>query len=242
MRQILNLSATDTVPTTEGVLRAQGVPDSVTPDNRVLELAAIAADIYLQLATPMGLLAEIDGNEFAHVYNAADLNETEAPLGRIYQKAEALALFTVTTGENLGTEISRLFEVNELPLASMLDATASEGTELAADIIEDHYRRWLEETGRIKASTALMRFSPGYCGWHLSAQQELFRYLKPDDIGMTVSSSFLMTPLKSISGVIIAGPEDIFHFDANFTFCSQCRTRSCGDRLKRLRGHKNPSY
>ena len=137
MRQIVNLSAADTVPTTEGVCGRRVLPDSVTPDNRVLELAAIAADIYLQLATPMGLLAEIDGDDFAHVFNAAALNNG-SPAGPLYRKAEALALFTVTTGENLGTEISHLFEVNELPLASMLDATASEGTELAADIIEDH--------------------------------------------------------------------------------------------------------
>ena len=148
MRQIVNIAANDTVPTTESVLKAQGLPDGTTLDSRILELSAIAADIYQQLAAPVGLVAEISKDQFAKLYDTAHLNEPESPLGKIYKEAARLALFTVTTGAELSCEISRLFEVNELPLASMLDSTASEGTELAADVIEDSYRRYLKDTGQ----------------------------------------------------------------------------------------------
>jgi hypothetical protein len=116
----------------------------------------------------------------------------------------------------------------------MLDAAASEGTEMAAAMLESSYREWLEESGTIDPAHGVLRFSPGYCGWHISGQGKLFEYLEPGEIGISLGSSYLMQPLKSITGVIVTGPRDIFMFDDDYPFCVDCRDRSCRERINAL--------
>jgi hypothetical protein len=79
-----------------------------------------------------------------------------------------------------------------------------------------------------------MRFSPGYCGWHVTGQKKLFAALHPEEIDITLTPSCLMKPLKSISGVIIAGDMEIFRFDDSFAFCAECSTHVCRERLATL--------
>ncbi|MFC2086489.1 hypothetical protein ACFLQ9_02090, partial [Bacteroidota bacterium] len=49
----------------------------------------------------------------------------------------------------------------------------------------------------------------------------------PESIGISLNNQFLMIPLKSISGVLIAGKKEIHNFDNDFSFCAQCKTFSC---------------
>ena len=58
----------------------------------------------------------------------------------------------------------------------------------------------------------VLRYSPGYCGWHISGQRRLFAHLRPERIGITLHDSYLMEPLKSVSGVLIAGAKEIHAF------------------------------
>jgi len=48
--------------------------------------------------------------------------------------------------------------------------------------------------------------------------------------------SFLMKPLKSVSGVIVVGEKEIHDFEDSYPFCSQCRSHSCRDRIRKLLG------
>lgn len=48
-----------------------------------------------------------------------------------------------------------------------------------------------------------MRVSPGYCDWALEGQGVIFEALDARPIGITLSSSFVMTPLKSLSSVAV---------------------------------------
>ena len=43
-------------------------------------------------------------------------------------------------------------------------------------------------------------YSPGYCGWDIREQQKLFSLFPPQPCGITLSDSFLMSPVKSVSG------------------------------------------
>ena len=56
----------------------------------------------------------------------------------------------------------------------------------------------------------------------------------------TVGNSFaaLMSPIKSVSGVIVAGRPDIHGFDNNFDFCRECVTKECRVRIASLRPHR----
>jgi cobalamin-dependent methionine synthase I len=116
----------------------------------------------------------------------------------------------------------------------MLDAIASEATELAADGLEQRILDERIRLGAVAPSTSLVRYSPGYCGWHLSGQRALFAALKPEAIGLTLRDSCLMEPLKSISGVMVLGHPDIHEFSPTYSCCSECRTATCLPRMRRV--------
>lgn len=50
------------------------------------------------------------------------------------------------------------------------------------------------------------RYSPGYCGWHVSEQQKLFSLFPvASPCGIQLTDSSLMIPIKSVSGIIGVG-------------------------------------
>jgi hypothetical protein len=82
----------------------------------------------------------------------------------------------------------------------------------------------------------VLPYSPGYCGWHISGQRALFRHLEPERIGITLNTSFLMQPLKSVSGVLVVGDPRIHEFDNDFDFCAECATLDCRARIGSVSG------
>jgi hypothetical protein len=216
----------------QSVLLAQGIPDTHTVQTRYGQVAEQAIALYSNLAHAEGVFAEIASEEFAAIYEGEGKNECPAPLEQVYPLGHDLALFAVTVGEPVCREIARLFAQNEFALGSMLDAAASEGTELAATFAEKTHVQHLKDRGEMQADSGYLRFSPGYCGWDLGAQKKLFEALQPQEIGITLNPSFLMQPLKSITGVFVVGPRAIFAFEDAYAFCNACDTHSCRDRLK----------
>jgi hypothetical protein len=237
MRKIYNISTEQATPSIESVLGGQGIPRSLKPDERTVKLAKEVISIYRQIAKPVGILMKISKNDFESVSIGEGRNEIDSPINPIYLSSDSLALFAVTVGEEVCSEISERFNKNDFALGSMLDSAASEGTEMTAQTIEDIYLRHLIETGKSNSDSGILRFSPGYCGWHISAQRKLFQALHPEDIRITLNDSFLMQPLKSISGVIIFGRKKIFDFDDNFSFCIDCKTHTCRNRVQAVNKH-----
>jgi hypothetical protein len=68
----------------------------------------------------------------------------------------------------------------------------------------------------------------------VSGQKRLFRHLAPADAGIELRESFLMEPLKSISGAIISGKKEIFRFDDSFSFCGSCAEHECRERINAM--------
>ena len=232
MRTILDISVDQVVPSGRDVLAAQGIPDLPSTHVRYERLLNEAVALYRLLARPSGIIMEIPSADFAGIYEGEGRNEKVTPLLQAYPASDALALFAVTVGEDLGREISQRFAQNDFALGSMLDTAASEGAERAAACAEAAFaRRVADEAGR-DPDLGVLRFSPGYCGWHINGQKKLFAALRPEEIGITLTSQFLMVPLKSVSGVIVIGPKRIFAFEQNFTFCAECEAHSCRDRVK----------
>lgn len=232
MRKIYNLNIETCTPSVEAVLRGQGIPSWSQPDQRTIQIAQRAISIYKELASPIGIIMEITKEDFTEVYNGNGRNEIESPVKPIFQQVGELAMFAVTIEEEVCSEIKRLFDENDFAVGSMLDAAASEGTEMAAQTLENIYRQHLINISRFDSHSGILRFSPGYCGWHISGQRKLFQHLHPEDIGITLNQSFLMQPLKSISGVIISGKKEIFQFEDTFSFCGDCATHTCIERIK----------
>ena len=234
MRNISRIPVGAVIPPAGAVLQAQGVPAGARIDDRITSLAADAIAAYTSLADPVGVVMEIGPEEFPAVFEGEGLNRDDSPVGPIFRASDALALFAVTVGEDLCAEIRRLFGRNDFAPGAMLDAAASEGTELTAAAIEQRFREELTSAGRLDARRGILRFSPGYCGWHVSAQRKLFNALRPGEIGITLNDSCLMTPIKSISGVAIMGRKEIFTFRDDFSFCGDCDTHPCRERMRNV--------
>lgn len=232
MRRVVKISIGEAVPAQVDALLLQGIPEHRKPPQNAVLLFDEAAKIFQERARPAGIVADISKSEFMDVYRGESLNEKRTPVADIYEKADGLALFAVTIGQAVHDKINELFESKELALGSMLDSVASAGAEMAADAVEKNYLGHLLKEHKVTKSTAVLRYSPGYCGWHVSGQRKLFEFLQPSDIGITLLDSFLMTPLKSISGVLLAGDKEIHNIKDDYAFCSQCETHSCQQRIR----------
>jgi len=137
-------------------------------------------------------------------------------------------LFVVTAGPAVSERIGALFKAHDYPLAAALDAAASLAADGAAQWVQDRVAT------RCPPGQGVLRYSPGYCGWHVSGQIELFATLDASEIGVTLTKSCLMDPLKSVSGVIVVGPPSIHHFVHDYDFCADCADHQCRDRIERV--------
>lgn len=228
MSTVLEIQVEEILPDAVDILLQQGVPAHAAG---MEDLLAIARDARKELAAalaPAGVLAAVDPEEFAAIYDGQGFNASSSPLPLIYPRAEKLSLFTVTCGQGVCDRIGDLFQANDYPLGAALDAGASLAADQAAQIAQDRFAATVDER------LGVLRYSPGYCGWHVSGQKALFERLGSLSAGVALSDSFLMRPLKSVSGVIVSGPPNIHLFANDYPFCSTCTGNECRDRIQTM--------
>ena len=234
MTPVVQLNRSDILPGREAVLRFQGMAEGATVQGQVAALLTEALDIFNKTCEPMGIIEELSTNEFREIFRGEGENNRDTPLDHIFPQADALALFALTVGGEVSRRIEDLFAENDFALGSMLDAVASLSADKAVEVCEASFLHDLVQRGLARPDHRALSYSPGYCGWHLTGQKKLFQYLQPEKIGITLNDSCLMTPLKSVTGVLAAGRKDIHLFETNYTFCRDCRTYSCRQRMKKL--------
>ncbi|HSW28039.1 MAG TPA: vitamin B12 dependent-methionine synthase activation domain-containing protein [Longimicrobiales bacterium] len=235
---VLQLSVAEVVPDGAAVLAALDVPadQGGRPHLEALVGAAFAA--FEEAAAPVGMVADLSRDEFAGVYAGAGGNAPDSVVADIFPRAEAISLFVVTLGPGVGDAIARRFAERDYALAAALDAVASEAADRAAEVVERRVEESLRDQGRLGHDGAALRYSPGYCGWHVSGQAALFRHLGPGRIGVQLTEAGFMVPEKSVSGVILAGPREIHPFTPSYPFCAACATRACLARVRTLLGQE----
>lgn len=234
MRKIIEIPVNDVTPNRDEVMKTQWGNPAKEPSEILGRFLDRAMELFIEFSDPIGVISEISIPEFEVVYQGEGLNEEKTPLGHIFRRADSLALFALTIGETVSRKIDGLFKSNEFVMGSMLDSIASAGLDKAGDILVGHFSNWLSGKEKIDSSIGILRYSPGYCGWHLSGQKKIFEFLHPEHIGIELLDSFMMKPLKSISGVIVAGKREIHKFKDSYPFCRQCKTHSCRDRIRGL--------
>ena len=244
MRRVVQFSAAETLPDAADVLRRQGFPKDAEPSERVRDLLNSAMQLYTTLAAPQGVFEEIEHADFARVYHGQGKNAPESPLAGIFPGADSLALFAATTGATASARPGELFQSGELALSVMLDAVVGQAADRLAGLLAEQYAGILSHQERATADMRVLHYAPGYCGWDISAQAELFARLLPQEIGITLNESFLMQPLKSVSGALIAAPARAHCFRPHFSFCVECQERECLERMvfamRRKHGSQHP--
>ena len=189
-----------------------------------------AYGILRETMAPVAIWQAIAVGAFAEVYQGEGRNATDTPLEHIFPRADVLHLFAVTLGAAVSERIDRLFEANDPAVGYVLDLAASE----AADLAVHWLGRRLMQARRETRLEAVLSYSPGYCGWHITGQRALFATLNPEQIGISLNSSCLMSPMKSVSGVLVGGSRAIHKFHNTYPFCEQCSSKTCRERVAAL--------
>ena len=138
---------------------------------------------------------------------------------RQLQGAEAYALFICTCGQEYEAYQQHLKAENDMVRVFIADALGSVIAEKCADEMEKNLQLSIDKLGWKHTN----RFSPGYCGWHVSQQQLLFPLFNGQTCGVTLTDSSLMLPIKSVSGIIGVG-EKVRRLDYT---CGLCNFEKC---------------
>ena len=150
-------------------------------------------------------------------------------IGQIIERqlrgSEAYALFICTAGTEYEEYLKRLKEDGDMVRVFIADALGSVIAEKTADCMEKTLQKNIEKLGWHHTN----RFSPGYCGWHVSQQQLLFPLFNGETCGVSLTESSLMMPIKSVSGIIGLGTE-VRHLDYT---CGLCDFKDCFRRRKK---------
>lgn len=147
-------------------------------------------------------------------------------IDRQLQGSEAYALFVATSGTEYEAFQQRLLKEGDMVRVFVADALGSVIAEKTADRMEETLQQSIDKLGWHRTN----RFSPGYCGWHVSQQQLLFPLFGvKEPCGIQLTDSSLMVPIKSVSGIIGLGHSVRY---LPYT-CGLCDFKNCYKRRKR---------
>jgi hypothetical protein len=144
---------------------------------------------------------------------------TGSIIERQLRHSEAYALFICTAGTAFDAYQQRLKTKADLVRMFIADALGSVIAEKCADRMEQTLQQSIDKLGWHHTN----RFSPGYCGWHVSEQQKFFPLFHGQTCGVQLTESSLMVPIKSVSGIIGLG-SNVRRLDYS---CGLCAHADC---------------
>ena len=200
------------------------VPDKNVQQETAEIIATIKKTIQPRLCffISKGLL-DIENNELGIMGRILDIGQI---ICRQLRHSEAYALFVATAGSEFEELQQRIKAGGDMVKIFIADAVGSVIAEKTADQMECY----LEECICAYNWYHTNRFSPGYCGWHVSQQQLLFTMFGTENpCGVHLTSSSLMIPIKSVSGIIGVG-KNVRKLEYT---CGLCDFKDCYKRKRR---------
>lgn len=143
------------------------------------------------LCRPNGELLQI-GSDYR--FNSSFLTD-------LVPRVRPVAVFLVTIGPDLERSIREAARNGRHRKAFILDCLGSGAAEKAAAAIQSEVERTFH--------LSMRRYSPGYNDWDISEQETLFDFLGRENagrLGVGLTPDFMMTPRKSVSGIILPRP------------------------------------
>lgn len=220
---------------------------SITYSNLHITLSDLLSEMgYVDVAPPeevaevaqwvIGRAAEVAQPKFVYQVfpGAADVASSSVSVGgknldvgRIIasqlKDSEAFAVFVATAGVEYEQWRQTL---DDSVKAYVADTLGTIIVERCADRMEDVLQGSIDKLQWMHTN----RFSPGYCSWDVAQQHLLFELFEGTPCGVTLNSSSLMYPIKSVSGIIGLG-RDVQRKDYT---CHLCNFDKCYKRKNRL--------
>lgn len=159
----------------------------------------------LKLARPRASFSLFKNPEFDFEKKTVHILSSEFQLGNtitgMLKKSEAIFLFAATVGHDIDVFSKQQMKEGNSLEGYIIDLIGSE----LAETTTDYLHNYLEEMVNAEGFGLSNRYSPGYCNWPVSDQHQLFSLLGDANCGITVNESSLMSPIKSVSGIVGVG-------------------------------------
>lgn len=175
-----------------------------SPSDRMRKECQKAIEIGKKLLEPRALYKtfKIDKIEGERVYLEQGFSFQSEHLTRLLQGADRLMVSCCTIGSTLEKKVNELNSKGDLLLAYFLDIY---GAAAVGVLTKNLYNQLQDELVGL-GTTVIME--PGQLDWHIRDQEVVFQLLHPEEIGVTLSKSLMMTPFKSITSVFGIGDPD----------------------------------
>lgn len=145
-------------------------------------------------------------------------------LQALLKQCKRVAVFVTTLGDEVDHIINQAMKKRP-HYGYILNLAASTAADMAAMYIQDHIKCLIPRN-----ETTTYRYSPGYCDWPLKEQSKLFELIPHHSVGVDLSDTFLMSPSKSVSGLIGICSSHL-NIDLK-NLCKKCRRTQCSHRRK----------
>lgn len=171
---------------------------------RLIEVAEKAIKDAHDLISPLVIFQEVGVESFQNgkYLLHAGYELSGSLIGEHLMDARSVIAVVCTIGGKLETRASSISS-QDMTYGYALDSAGSVAVDMLAGLAYSHFESLMETRGW-KTSIAM---NPGMIGWPLQqGQTQIFSILADENHAVHLSDSGLMTPLKSISMVIGAGP------------------------------------
>ncbi len=210
------------------VIRYVGYPADTEPSPQFREALDIWIEKAKAQATPRASfrilpVTQIDKRSL-RIQAEGQEAEFTGSIGEFLGPSQFIAVFIATAGPGVEQLASRLLKEGDDLAAMIVNAVGAERAETAEAKVMEQLRQQADPVGLAPT----LPYSPGYCGMALTEQQTLFSLFEGEEIGVTLSSSCLMSPIKSVSGLIGLGPADDITIKGSP--CDRCKMHSCAMR------------
>ena len=156
--------------------------------------------------------------------NGIKVTVTGEILSWVLSPCQLATVFVSSIGLPLENRVAELLEEGELLRGYILDAIGSTAANAAAAYLRDR----IKELAKSEGAEITIRCSPGYCDWDIAEQRVLFEVMDSAKTGVELSNDCLMTPRKSVSGLIGVGWGDKERI--RLAPCHLCTKRDCPSR------------
>lgn len=112
-----------------------------------------------------------------------------------------ILFFIFTAGKGIELQSQKYLGEDDPLRGYIYDVLGSILVNKAIDRMQDSVEREM----RLKGLRISSSYSPGYCGWPITDQQKLFSLFPDKPCGVILSETYMMDPVKSVSGIFGIG-------------------------------------
>jgi hypothetical protein len=208
---------------TNEVLRRQGVREhsKIRPGIRklILELLATVESAHLLEPAVTYEYYQITGMSPSQISLDSNKSIHGSLISTIFPEAKELAILVCTIGPKLEKQVTDYSKSGETLRGMILDGIGS----AAVDMLTPEACGHVASEASLRGYQASSPVSPGWPGLPLTEQRNLFKLVNTQEIGVSLTSSGIMVPRKSVSMVIGIGPQMATWTQADV--CARCSLR-----------------